>query len=106
MRNKNAAVAVGLALFAVLMLAATNPRRDQFDIWLEIQGIRSPSRSGEEAAQGGAFGSIESAAGLPAADSGFRRTDCFVFSLYDSRRADGSADRSYIGLARSFIRLR
>jgi hypothetical protein len=95
------------------MLAATNPRRDQFDIWLEIQGIRGASsprngapRKDEGTAQGGVFGSIESAAGLPAADSGFRRTDCFVFSLYDSRRGDGSADRSYLGLARSFIRLR
>jgi len=106
MRNKNAALAAGLALFALLMLAATNPRAGQFDIWLEIQGIKAGTEAGSGAPQGGAFGSVESAAGLPAADSSFRRTNYFVFSLYSSRRADGSADRSYLGVARSFIRLR
>jgi hypothetical protein len=109
MRNKNVLLAVGLSLFALLMLAATNPRPDQFSLWLEIQGIKEGTGAAPQGGadpQGGAFGTIASAGALASVDSSFRRSDCFVFSLYSSRRADGSADRSYLGIARNFIRLR
>jgi hypothetical protein len=109
MRNKNALLAAGLSLFVLLMLAATNPRPDQFSVWLEIQGIKEGTGSAQQSGadlQSGAFGTIASSGSLPAIDSGFRQADCFIFSLYSSRKADGSPDRSYLGIARSFIRLR
>ena len=107
MRKKNALLAVGLSLFVLLMLAATNPRPDQFSVWLEIQGIKEGANTEADglATQDGAFGTIASAGVLPSVDSSFSRADCFVFSLYSSRRANGRADRSYLGIARNFLRL-
>lgn len=111
MRSKDLLLAVGLTLFALLLLAATNPRPDQFEVWMEIQELRA-ERAGAEAprtpgsAEAGPFGSLESGGSAKPVDSGFRRSDCLLFSVYSSRRSDGSLDRSYLGVARSFIRLR
>ena len=95
-----------LILVVALFLALTNPNQTQFKNWYQTQ-----SELQAKGDSSGAVGSLFSAAGklvggIEYSLGEYRRTDCGLFSLYRSRNSKGDIDHSYLGLARTFVKLK
>jgi len=93
-----------LILVVALFLALTNPNQTQFKNWYQTQS--------ELQAKGDSSGAVSDVVGAFAkvvgglASSEYRRTDCGLFSLFQSRNSKGEVIHSYLGLARTFVKLK
>jgi hypothetical protein len=104
-KNKTGRTALLVLLLVVVFLAATNPGLPEFRNWFELQAASAV----KEKAGGGIgelFGAIAKGAAGLAVDSDYRRSELGLASLYQSRNSKGEVIHSYLGIARTFIKLR
>lgn len=102
--RKDSYLAIALLLAIALFLALTNPGPGDFKAWMEIQSAKNAKAgttgllNGALSAAGSLKGSLKS--GL------FERSNLGLVSLYSRKTGSGATAESYLGLARTFIRLK
>jgi hypothetical protein len=89
---------------ALVLLAILNPSQADFKSYME-RTAAAKTQDKVSGKLGAAIGSLS--AGVAGAVSSAYKRQSFVFcSSYVSRAADGSALRSYLGIAKLFVRLK
>ena len=102
--RKDSYLIIALILAVALCLALTNPGQGDFRNWMEIQTATSV-RNGNTGGGGAILGALGKAAGSIKSNA-YGRTNLGLASLYRSTDGDGVVIHSYLGLARTFIKLK
>lgn len=102
--RKDSYLAIALLLAVALFLALTNPGQGDFKAWMEIQGASS-AKKGSTGGGAALLGALGKAAGS-IKSSAYTRSNLGLVSLYRSTDSSGEVLHSYLGLARTFIKLK
>lgn len=102
--RKDSYLLIALVLAVALFLALTNPGQGDFRAWMEIQSA-SNAQKGATGGGGAILGALGKAAGGLKSNA-YGRTNLGLFSLYRSTDSAGKVLHSYLGLARTFIKLK
>ena len=102
--RKDSYLVIALLLAVALFLALTNPAQADFKAWMEIQTAATVQK-GNSGGGGAILGALGKAAGSLKSNA-YRRANLGLVSLYRSTDAEGKVIHSYLGLARTFIRLK
>jgi hypothetical protein len=103
-RKKNGYLIAAIVLLVALILAFSNPGLSDFKNW--YQENRAAVAKGSST---GLFGELKSAGGKligSIVSSDYVRVNVGIFSLYNSRNGDGRVVSSYLGIARSFVKIK
>jgi hypothetical protein len=102
--KKNSYLVTALVLFAALVLALMNPGMPEFKEYYQDAAAAS-ARQSASGGMGELFGVIaKGVAGIKSSD--YARANFGLFSLYRSRYSDGAVIHSYLGIAKSFIKMK
>ena len=103
-RRKSPPAGVLAGILGALLLVALNPTAADFKAFYQRQAAAGVS--GKAGGSGGLIGSIAKGAAGIAADSGYKRSNLLVASLYQSRSRDGKVQRAYLGVAKLFVKIK
>lgn len=102
--RKNSYLFLSVILVVALVLALTNPGLSDFKAWYQHQ-----SELSAKAGNGGVIGDLAGALGKLAGAAGsgaYQRSNLGLCSLYRAHNAKGEVTSSYLGLAKTFIRIK
>ena len=105
-KKKNARTALLIVALIVLFLVATNPGLPEFRDWFQIQAANAVKQQAGNNDVGEFFGAIAQGAARIAVDSDYHRSNLLVCSLYQSKDGSGKVVHAYLGIARTFIKIR